>query len=179
MYTSSSVYGNGVSNPVTRTIGPRRYSIAFSARIALISAPYPPVRGASYTTTARPVFFTDDRTVGSSRGTKVRRSITSASTPFSAAFVAASRQTWAMYPYAIRLTSFPDLRTAACPRGTVTSPSGTSSRDERYSFFGSRKRTGSGSRIDDVRRPFASFGVDGTTTFKPGVWQKYASVDWL
>src|SRR5713226_897520 len=57
MYTSSNVYGNGVSNPVTRTMGPRRYSIAFSARIALISAPNPAVRGASYTTTARPVFF--------------------------------------------------------------------------------------------------------------------------
>jgi hypothetical protein len=28
-----------------------------------------------------------------------------------------------------------------------------------------------------VRRPFASSGVDGTTTFRPGVWMKCASGD--
>src|SRR5436189_6392 len=143
-------------------MGPRRYSIAFSARIALISPPKPPVRGASYTTTARPVFLTEARIFGSSSGTRVRRSMTSASTPFSAAFAAASRHTCAMYPYAISETSLPGLRTAASPIGTRTSPSGTSSRDDRYSFFGSRNMTGSGSRIDAVSRPFASFGVEGS-----------------
>ena len=28
-------------------------------------------------------------------------------------------------------------------------------------------------------RPFASYGVDGTTTFSPGTWVKNASTDWL
>jgi hypothetical protein len=38
--------------------------------------------------------------------------------------------------------------------------------------LGSRNITGSSSRIDAIRRPLASDGVDGITTFRPGVWQK-------
>ena len=107
-------------------------------------------------------------------------STTSHSTFFSfAARTAASRDTFTMYPHAKIETSFPSRRTFACPNGTVISPSGTSSRNARYNFFGSRNITGSGSRIAVVRRPFVSVGVDGTTTFRPGVWQKYASLDWL
>jgi hypothetical protein len=38
--------------------------------------------------------------------------------------------------------------------------------------FGSRNITGSSSRIDAMSRPFASAGVLGITTLRPGVWQK-------
>src|SRR3989337_1842979 len=51
-------------------MGPWRNSIAFSAIVALISPPKPPVRGASWTTTTRPVFFADSRMAGSSSGTR-------------------------------------------------------------------------------------------------------------
>jgi hypothetical protein len=61
--------------------------------------------------------------------------------------------------------------------GTVYFPSGTSPFVERYSAFGSRKMTGSGSSIDESKSPFASYGVEGMTTLRPGVWQKYASPD--
>jgi hypothetical protein len=43
--------------------------------------------------------------------------------------------------------------------------------------FGSKKRTGSGSRIDARSRPFASAGVAGQTTFKPATWMKSDSGD--
>jgi hypothetical protein len=33
------------------------------------------------------------------------------------------------------------------------------------------------SRIDDRRRPAASYGVDGMTTLSPGTWAKNASTD--
>ena len=35
------------------------------------------------------------------------------------------------------------------------------------------------SSIEEIKSPLASYGVDGTTTLSPGVWQKYASPDWL
>src|SRR5438094_8938464 len=58
----------------------------------------PSVRGASYTTTARPVRFTESRIAFASSGTRVRRSTTSASTFFSlAARSAASSATFTMY----------------------------------------------------------------------------------
>src|SRR5581483_9677846 len=55
MYQSSSCqYGYGTSKPVTRTIGPRRSRIAFSASTAASSAANPATRGASCTITTRP-----------------------------------------------------------------------------------------------------------------------------
>src|SRR5438046_10160373 len=68
---------------------------------------------------------------------------------------------------------------AALPSGTTKSVSGTSPRTERYIFLCSKKRTGSLSRIDERSSPFASYGVDGITTFRPGTWEKKASTDWL
>ena len=38
--------------------------------------------------------------------------------------------------------------------------------------------TGLGSLIEANRRPLVWIGSRGTTTFKPGVWEKYASGDW-
>jgi hypothetical protein len=40
------------------------------------------------------------------------------------------------------------------------------------------KITGLSSRIALLRRPLASRGVVGRTTFSPGTWQKYDSIDW-
>src|SRR5262249_38308746 len=60
-YSCSSVYGNGVSKPQTRSIGASRCSIARSQIEATSSAPKPQVRGASCAITQRPVFFTDAR----------------------------------------------------------------------------------------------------------------------
>ena len=78
MYQSSSCqYGYGTSKPVTRRTGPRRSRIAFSARIAATSAAKPSVRGASWTTTARPVLRTEASSASSSSGFSVRRSSTS------------------------------------------------------------------------------------------------------
>jgi hypothetical protein len=52
----------------------------------------------------------------------------------------------------------------------MCSPSGTSPRAVRYTAFGSKTTTGSGSLIAAASRPFASAGVDGIATFTPGVW---------
>lgn len=43
--------------------------------------------------------------------------------------------------------------------------------------MGSKKITGFGSLIEAKSKPFAWIGSLGTTTFKPGVWLKYASGD--
>src|SRR4029079_4410355 len=72
MYASSiDQYGYGTSNPVTRSTGPRRSRIAFSATTAANSAPKPATRGASWTITTRPVFATDASNVSSSSGFRV------------------------------------------------------------------------------------------------------------
>src|SRR3970040_2868582 len=72
-------------------------------------------------------------------------------------------------------TSDPSRTMRALPKGTVYSPSGTPPFAVRYSALGSRKITGSGPRIAEVRSPLPSAGVDGITTFRPAVWMKYAS----
>ena len=59
----------------------------------------------------------------------------------------------------------------------MNSPSGTSPRTLRYIFLCSRYSTGSSSRIEARRRPFASYGVDGITTLSPGTCVKNASTD--
>ena len=69
-YSFSSVYGNGVSKPVTRTGGASRDVNARSLMSATSSAPNPQVFGASWTTTTRPVFFTLSTTVSIRYGRK-------------------------------------------------------------------------------------------------------------
>src|SRR3972149_3400144 len=72
-------------------------------------------------------------------------------------------------------TSDPSRTMRALPKGTVYSPSGTSPFAVRYSALGSRKITGSGPRIPEVRSPLPSAGVDGITTFRPAVGMECAS----
>ena len=79
-----------MSKPVTRRIGASRCRIASSWIVAASSPPNPEVRGASCTITTRPVFFTDVRMRSLSKGTSVRRSMTSRSKPRAAPFSAAS-----------------------------------------------------------------------------------------
>src|SRR6185503_3704525 len=75
--SSSDQKGKGASYPVTRSTGPRRSRMAFSAKSAAISAPKPATRGASCTMTARPVLPTEARRVSSSSGLRERTSMTS------------------------------------------------------------------------------------------------------
>lgn len=46
-------------------------------------------------------------------------------------------------------------------------------------ILGSKKTTGSGSRMAASSRPLASLGRLGMTTLIPGTWQKKASGLWL
>ena len=81
-----------MSNPVTRSTGPcREWKQACWMRATSSEATeaYP---WGSATTTARPVLRTEVTTVSSSRGTTVRRSITSTLTPSSSAAAAAAMQ---------------------------------------------------------------------------------------
>jgi hypothetical protein len=65
---------------------------------------------------------TRPRRLVSSQGTKLRRSITSASTPSLSAKTAARSQTWTMAPYVTTVTAVPlpvrDRHARACPNGT-------------------------------------------------------------
>ena len=102
--------------------------MAFSAMTATISAPKPATRGASWTTTTRPVFATEARIASSSSGFSDRMSTTSALASSSSA---ASRQVCTIAPYAISVTSVPSRAIRARPSGTTCSPSGTSPRGLR------------------------------------------------
>src|SRR5699024_8272719 len=110
-----------------------------------------------------------------STGEIVRKSITSADTPFSSNSSAARKQECTIAPYAINVTSEPSRFTSALPISTVYSSSGTSSLNERYNFICSKKITGSLSRIAEINNPFASYGVDGITTFNPGCCERNSS----
>ena len=55
MFSCSSVYGNGVSKPQTRSTGASRCCSARSQIAAMSSAAKPQVRGASWAMTLRPV----------------------------------------------------------------------------------------------------------------------------
>lgn len=71
--------------------------------------------------------------------------------------------------------SVPSRLTFALPISIVYSSSGTSSRNERYNFMCSKYTTGSLLRILSINKPFASYGPDGITTFKPGDCAKIPS----
>src|SRR5699024_3127783 len=47
----------------------------------------------------------------------------------------------------------------------------------RYAFLCSKKRTGSLSLMAEISSPFASAGVDGMTTLRPGVEVNTVSID--
>ncbi|SCU55414.1 Uncharacterised protein [Staphylococcus aureus] len=64
--------------------------------------------------------------------------------------------------------SLPSFFTLALPMSIVYSSSGTSSRNERYNFICSKYTTGSLLLIEEINKPFASYGPEGITTFRPG-----------
>ena len=66
------------------------------------------------------------------------------------------------------VTSVPSLFISATPNGIVYSPSGTSPLSP-YICSDSMKITGSLSLIAAFNNPLASYTVEGTTTFNPGV----------
>ena len=85
-----------------------------------------PLWTATLATMQRPVFCTERITVSMSSGTRLRRSITSADTPLSAAsFSAAFRQSCTAGPQETKVRSLPSRFTSATPIGTRCSPSGT------------------------------------------------------
>ena len=79
-----------------------------------------------------------------------------------------------MAPWPTRVTSVPRRTTRDACSGSARSAVSTSPFSQ-YFAFGSRKITGSGERIASWIIQYASFGVDGDTTRRPGVCAKYAS----
>ena len=63
----------------------------------------------------------------------------------------------------------PRARPWPVPNGMAYCSSGTSILMARYTRFGSKKTTGSGSRMAEVSRPLASYGSRGITTLRPGM----------
>src|SRR5690606_4056658 len=157
-YQCSSLGGaKGVSNPVTRRTGASRYSKQRSktrAWISLATLTYP---GASATTTARPVARTAAVTVASSKGDRLRTSMTCTLRPSDAAVSAASSATGTMAAYASTVTSVPSRAMRARPISAVIDVS--TGPFDQYSFFGSRKTTGSGEAIAARSREYASCGL--------------------
>src|SRR5215510_2107195 len=72
--------------------------------------------------------------------------------------------------------SVPTRFTSATPKGRVYSSAGTGPLS-LYIILSSKKTTGLSSRIAVFKRPFASYGVEGNTTFNPGIWQNHACRD--
>src|SRR5438445_107569 len=72
--------------------------------------------------------------------------------------------------------SLPARLMSATPNGIVYSSTGTGPLS-LYIILSSKNTTGLSSRIAVFRRPLASYGVDGNTTFKPGIWENQACSD--
>src|SRR5665811_751127 len=172
--SSNLAKGGGVSNPPILPTGASNLRISSSAILADISAPNPPVRGASCTTTARPVLFTLSRIVSASNGDSERTSMTSTSYPSSPAnSSAAARTVRTCAPQAITVQSLPSRTILASPKGSTYLSSGTSIFTALYIRLGSMNMTGSGSAMAPARRPLASYGSEGITTFNPGNVSKH------
>jgi hypothetical protein len=69
---------------------------------------------------------------------------------------------------ATTVQSVPSRFTSATPSGTVNSGSSDTSPLRPYMRSCSRKMTGSSSRMALFKSPFASAGVEGMTTLRPG-----------
>ncbi len=87
--------------------------------MAAISAPNPPVTGASWSTRTFEVFRTEAATVEMSQGIKVRRSITSMESPSTASFSAARAAHTTPTPYVTTVASAPSRVISALPIGRV------------------------------------------------------------
>ena len=136
--------------------------------MAAISPPMPPVRLASCSTITLLVFATD---AGSRRDRAARASADRAPRPrrpSSASAVAASSAACTIAPKVMIVTiaaargGRSPCRSARCSR-----PSGSVVLERRYRSLCSKKSTGSSSRIAALSSPFASYGVDGSTIFRP------------
>src|SRR6476661_5641235 len=169
-FSSGGENGTGVSGAATRFTGASRSSNASSAIVAEISAPKPPVRVSSCSTSTFDVFRTDSSTAALSHGSTVRRSMISTETPSPLSCCAASSAVCTIAPHVITETSSPSRCVRALPIGIVYRSSDTSALMRRYRCLCSKKRTGFGSSIALIRSPFASSGVDGQTHFRPGMW---------
>src|SRR5690606_9756757 len=135
--------GGGMSGAVTRRMGACRSSHRRSYRLAAISAPSPPERGASCTITRRPVLRTEASRVSRSSGLILARSITSQPTPRSASCAAACRLSSTLAPQLSRVRSSPSRRVKQLSSGSRRPSSRTVCGFIRYSRAGSRKITGS------------------------------------
>src|ERR1051326_311474 len=71
---------------------------------------------------------------------------------------------------ATSVMSVPSRFTSATPIGTVYSSAGTGPLIVLYIILSSRITTGLSSRMALFIKPLASYGVAGTTTFRPGIW---------
>ena len=91
---------------------------------------------------------------------------------------AAFKATFIILPNDTMVTSRPARFTSATPIGMRYSPSGTMPLSP-YICSLSMKITGSLSRMDVFNNPFASAGLLGTTTFKPGQLAYQFSNAWL
>src|SRR5262245_5090626 len=103
-----------------------------------------------------------------SSGTVVRTSTISALILSVSSASAAASATWTMLLVAISVMSLPARFTSATPRGIVYSTDGTGPFNW-YIILSSKKTTGLSSRIAVLSNPLASYGVEGTATFNPGI----------
>ena len=102
-----------------------------------------------------------------SRGRTVLKSITSQEIPSFFKLSAAAYASLIIFPKDTIVTSEPVIFTSATPIGRMYSSSGTSPLSP-YICSLSINITGSSSLIAAFKRPLASYGLEGTTTFKPG-----------
>lgn len=133
------------------------------------STPTPSGANASSAISTRPVLATDQPIVSTSSGATVRGSMSLTETPSRSNSAQASSASRAMRARATTVTSAPSRATAARPSGISYAASGTGSLRASSSRC-SRKTTGSLHRRAWCISPFASYGVDGTTTRRPGNW---------
>ena len=74
------------------------------------------------------------------------------------------------------LKSVPSLTIDAFPSSIENNPSLTSPLIPLYKPLCSKNKTGFGSSIELINNPFASWGVEGYTTFNPGTWVNHDSL---
>ena len=118
-FSSGGENGTGVSGAAILFTGASRSSNASSAIVAAISAPKPPVRESSCSTSTFDVFRADSSTAALSQGITLRRSITSTETPSPSSVLAASSAVWTIAPQVITDRSRPSRCVRALPIGTV------------------------------------------------------------
>src|SRR5436190_18380499 len=107
-------------------------------------------------------------------GESDRTSTTSQLVPSDSASAAACSRAETIAPCPTSVTSVPRRTIRLACSGSARADVSTSPFIQ-YLALGSRKITGSGDEIASWIIQYASFGVDGLTTRRPGVWVKYVS----